>query len=271
MPEVNQEVENEEVVSQETEASTDNDDIEGEESTGSKRKSYKAEVEEMKRELEATRKALAERNKENEKRRKQVKAWEEMGVEPDTVKDLLTKKQQEEQAKLEEKGEWEKIKQKMVEERERALAEKDAEVQAMKKALETTLWDKGIETELLGNGADAPELVKDKVKAMTKLIEEDGVFDIAVLDESGEIRYDKNGNRMKLKDVIPELKEHPVYGRAFAAPNIAGMGTKQQGAGSSKPKADTAPKKPRSQMSSNEKQDYIREHGIAKYNALPLR
>lgn len=238
----------------------------------SKRKSYKSEAEELKREVEALRKAVAERNKENEKRRKQIKQWEELGIDPDNVKEMLTEKERKEQAKLEEKGEWEKIKLKMVEERDRLLSEKDQEVQAMRQALETTLWDKGIETELLSNGADAPELVKDKVKAMTKLIEENGVFEVAVLDEHGEIRYTKDGDRMKLKDVIPELKEHPIYGRAFAAPNIGGMGTKMQGAGSSKSKPESsATKKPRSDMTQAEKKAYITEHGIEKYNALPLK
>lgn len=245
------------------------DSLEAEEG-GDKRVSYKQKVQEMEAEMEAMRKALAERNKENQKRRQQIKGWDELGVDPDTVKQLLEEKQNKEMQEAEKKGEWEKIKAKLLEDKQAAIQAKDQELAAMKQSLESHLVDATISSAIAQNDG-VPELLKDVVKAKTRLISEDGIYKTVVVDDSGDPRINENGDYMSVAELVPEFKEHPIYGMAFKAPNVKGMGTNGQGVGSKSKPTPTTPKKARNDMSRAEKEAFISEHGIQKYNALPLR
>jgi hypothetical protein len=253
-----------------TETANKQDEVDTSKDDEKERVSYKTRAAELEAELEATRKALHERNKENQKRREQNKTWEDLGVDPDTVKEWMSEKEKAEMKKAEEKGEWEKIKQKILEESDAKLRKKDEEVLNMQKSLETILVDSKINEAILKNDG-VPELLKDVIKAKTKLVNEDGVYRTVVLDDDGSARVNDRGDYLSIDDIVPELKEHPIYGMAFKAPTTKGMGTSSTAAGNKTNNVKTAPKKPRSEMTMKDKEAFITEYGIAEYNKLPMK
>lgn len=242
------------------------------------RNSYKEKAAALESELEEIRKALHERNKENQKRREQNKVWEELGVDPDTVREWKEAQEKAELQQAEAKGEWEKIKQKMIEDFDKKEESYNSQLARMKATLESTMLDSTIENVFLSNDG-VPNLLREpmtELRSRMRLIEKDDKFIPVVVDEDGTPMVNSHGDYMKPADYIsqeiPKLKEHSVYGMAFKAPATKGNGTSvATDTNSKQTKKTEVAKKPRSQMSSNEKEAFISEHGIAEYNKLPLK
>lgn len=78
------------------------------------------------------------------------------------------------------------------------------------------------------------ELLLPHVMASTKFIENaDGTFKIIVVNSQGGERVgDAQGNPMTLDQLVAEMKQNEVFGKAFEASNAGGSGANNNGGGS---------------------------------------
>ncbi len=63
------------------------------------------------------------------------------------------------------------------------------------------------------------------------LVEEDGVYQVRVVDEEGDPRGNGKGGWMTIKDLVAEMRQSEVYGRAFEADQKQGSGKPPGGGG----------------------------------------
>lgn len=80
----------------------------------------------------------------------------------------------------------------------------------------------------------SPELLMPFVKESARVLEEDGKFVVRVFDKTGNTRIgDANGAPMTIAQLVAEMREDELFGRAFDASGATGGGASS--GGSSKP------------------------------------
>jgi len=127
------------------------------------------------------------------------------GIDLDEARQLLTQKEQVEQDKMKERGEFEAILKQTVE-------KKDSEINAYKTKLQQTLVDGAILGAASNNNAVSPEQVSSLLKAQTRL-GEDGT--VEVLDNNGTPRYNDSGDLLSVNEMVSEfLTANPHFVRA---------------------------------------------------------
>ena len=124
--------------------------------------------------------------------------------------------------------------------------------------VKTVLADKEVE----GNPTLLMGPLRDRVK-----IEEDsetGEFRMTVLNADGHPMLNSSNQPASLKDLALQFKGNEDYAGAFKGVNQSGGGTpNKQGAGGA------IHTKKRSEMTTTEKTNFVREHGPDEYNKLP--
>lgn len=109
------------------------------------------------------------------------------------------------------------------------------------------------------------ELLLPHVLQHTRVKETEGKFSVEVVDGEGNARLaDTKGTPMTIVDLIKEMRNHNSYGRAFDADDVSGSGKRTGGGGGGNP-----PQNKRSQMSADQKGEYIRQYGQDAYLKLP--
>lgn len=127
------------------------------------------------------------------------------GIDLDEARQLLTQKEQVEQDKMKERGEFETILKQTVE-------KKDSEINAYKTKLQQTLVDGAILGAASNNNAVSPEQVSSLLKAQTRL-GDDGT--VEVLDNNGTPRYNDSGDLLSVNEMVSEfLTANPHFVRA---------------------------------------------------------
>jgi hypothetical protein len=127
------------------------------------------------------------------------------GIDLDEARQLLSQKEQLEQDKMKERGEFETILKQTVE-------KKDLEINSYKSKLQQTLVDGAILGAASNNNAVSPEQVSSLLKGQTRL-GSDGT--VEVLDNSGTPRYNDNGDLLTVNEMVGEfLTENPHFVRA---------------------------------------------------------
>ena len=127
------------------------------------------------------------------------------GIDLDEARQLLTQKEQVEQDKMKERGEFETILKQTVE-------KKDSEINAYKTKLQQTLVDGAILGAASNNNAVSPEQVSELLKGQTRL-GEDGT--VEVLDNNGTPRYNDSGDLLSVNEMVSEfLTANPHFVRA---------------------------------------------------------
>lgn len=92
-----------------------------------------------------------------------------------------------------------------------------------------------------------PELLLPFIKQQVKVVEEEGQFNVYVVDGSGDRRYSGvTGQPMTIKELVAEMKANEKYGRLFESEAPAGGGMPPRGGA-------TPPRQPGQQLSANEK------------------
>lgn len=102
-------------------------------------------------------------------------------------------------------------------------ASKDTEVQAMRTALENHLVGEAA-VAAIAKHKGSPELLAPIVRQHVRMVEENGKYMAAVVDENGNAKIGRNG-LMSIEEFVSEMKASPVYARAFESEAPAGTGT----------------------------------------------
>lgn len=210
---------------------------------------------------------LGRANQEAGNRRTQIEKWERLGKTPDEIQALLDAQAQREQEDLEKKGQWDTLKNQMVEqhtnekntlitERDNAFKEVNNYV-AENAALAAIQEYKGSVKVLLPHVLSRVKVQKDE--ATGKRI-------ATVLGEDGNPRVNAEGKFITPADLVKEMRADTEFSRAFEGPPGGGGGTPPgSGGGGGTPPGS----KKRSEMSTQEKAAFIREHGQTDYLKLP--
>ena len=154
---------------------------------------------------------------------RQVSAWDKLGKTPDEISAMLEAQSKAEGEKLGKSGDWEKVKQQMVEQHAKELAKRDDGLQAKDKAIERYLIDAQA-TAAIAEAKGAAALLLPRVKAHVKVMQEDGGFVARVVDAEGNPRVDSKGKFLTINDLVSEMRQSETYARAFDASGASGSG-----------------------------------------------
>jgi phosphoenolpyruvate carboxylase len=157
----------------------------------------------------------------------------------------------------------EQVRKQLQEEFGKTLSKKEAEAAQLKGQLTSLLVDSAA-TAAISELKGVPKLLLPHVKRMTEVVEEDGKYDVRVLNEKGEHRVNSNGDYLTIKELVTELRSDDVFQRAFDGEGASGGGIPSGG-----PRGGGAATKKRSQMAVAEKSEYIEKHGMDSYLSLP--
>lgn len=173
------------------------------------------------------------RNKVLDERKKladQLKRLE--GIDPDEYTELKKQFAEQEQRKLEQKGEWEKLREQMQKKHEEDVAKLNAQrenvMQKLRKVLVDNEATKVITSEdFKGN----PTLLLPHIRDRVRVDESGDDFNVIVLQADGQtpLIADASGSPASIKDLISEMREDPSFGQAFAASGATGTGSQNRG------------------------------------------
>lgn len=164
---------------------------------------------------------------------KQAKAWRDLGKTPEEIQALLAAAEQAEQDRLKKGGEWDKLKGQMTEQHRAELGKKDERISVLTKSLHGRLVDADA-TAAIAAAKGVPELLLPHVRMAVKVIEEDGEFKVRVVDAAGNPRVNGKGEFLSIADLVGEMRQSDVYGRAFEASGTTGGGASGGNAGGGK-------------------------------------
>jgi hypothetical protein len=190
------------------------------------------EVKGLKSALEAERKAKADFEK-------SLKGFE--GIDPEEARRLKTEAEKIESEKLKQKGDWETREKQLKDQLAAELAKRDQHFQSELKTREDRIatLQGALEKSLIEAHATAaiaaakgvPELLLPHVMRQVKIVEENGNFAVRVLDAQGQPRIaNVKGDPFTITNLVDEMKNNSIYGRAFEASGAGGSGaTKTEG------------------------------------------
>lgn len=183
--------------------------------------------------------ALEKERKEAREASKQVKAWQALGKTPDEIHALLDAQRKAEEASAEKNGEWDKLKAQMLEQHQRERDQLEAKSRAKDAAIERHLIDAQA-TAAIASAKGVPALLLPHVKAAARVVEEDGEYVVRVVDDKGNPRVNGKGDYLSIADLVSEMRQSEVFGRAFDAEGRTGGGAGSSTAGGAKVIAQAA-------------------------------
>jgi hypothetical protein len=142
------------------------------------------------------------------------------------------------------------------------LKQKDETIGAMRKRLEAELVDaKAVAAIAAAKGV--PELLLPHVQRHVKVSDD---FTVQVVDAKGDPRVNGKGEPLSISDLVEEMKQTEIFGRAFEGSGQSGSGTRPGNNGGGSPQI-----KRRSELKTEkERAAFVDTFGIQAYNALPF-
>ena len=152
-----------------------------------------------------------------------ARQYQGLGKSPEEIAELVRAQEDTEKSRLEQKGEWEKLKNQLLDSHKKELAARDEAVKAMKGTLESYLVDAAA-TEAIEAAKGIPQLLLPHVKSAVKVIEEDGKYQVRVVGPDGSPRMNAKGEFLGIKDFVSEMRDSEIFGRAFDGAGTTGGG-----------------------------------------------
>jgi len=195
------------------------------------------------------------------------------GFDTDKFDALLAAEAAAETTKLQEAGEFEKIKEQMVTQHATELSAKDTEIARLTGQLENVQIDSKV-VEAISKAGGNVELLKPHVRSRLQLNTDD--FTTQVLEPDGKTpKVDGDGKPVTIDALVGEMRASDIYSGAFKATDQSGSGS-EPGKGGDGPSGSGNGGKPivvtgktRADMTDREKIDFQKQHGIDKYMELP--
>ena len=162
-------------------------------------------------------------------------------------------------------GDQEAIRRQLQEQHEAAKAEWEKERNGYENEFDAVLRrDKALQ-EIAKIPQASVRLLLPQVLPLTKMIRENGVRKVIVINEAGERRIGKAGNDMTIQELLAELRQDPELGGAFPPDETTGGGaTGRRAAGGGNGISSRADLK-----TVEEKTAYIDKHGPDAFAKLP--
>jgi len=215
---------------------------------------------------------LKEVNESDKKRRLRLKELEETlgDTDPEEIQKWKQEREEAERRKAEEKGQFDKLRKQIEEQREKERQEYENQLTQMSKTLEKHLIDGSIAQQMTKHDVEPEmaDILQTYIRPQFKMVQEDGEYKQRVVDENGDPQLNMQGDFKTAEDVFSELKESKKFGRFFRGNRASGGGSVPGGeaGGKSAPPKYTS----RDQMTDREKIDFIKQYGQDKYDEIPL-
>jgi hypothetical protein len=174
----------------------------------------------LKSALEAERKAAREASK-------QAAAWKSLGKTPEEIQALVEAQAKAEQDRLTKAGDWDKLAKQMNDAHAQELNGLKATLETKDRALAKHLIDSAA-VSAVAAAKGVPELLLPHIRSATKVINEDGDYAVRVVDATGNPRVNGKGEFLTIRDLVAEMKQSEVFGRAFDGSGATGSGSPQQ-------------------------------------------
>lgn len=158
----------------------------------------------------------------------QAKAWAELGKSPEEIAELVAAAEKAAEDKAKQGGEWDKLRQQIIDKHTAELVKKDERISALTLSLERRLIEADA-TAAIAAAKGVPELLLPHVRSRVRVIEEDGEFKVQVVDASGTQRVDGKGQPLSIADLVGEMRSDPIFGRAFDSSVANGGGAGSAG------------------------------------------
>lgn len=173
--------------------------------------------------------ALDKERKTAKEAQQQAKTWAALGKTPEEVQEMLAAASKVDQEKLEQTGQWDKLKAQILEQQAQERGELESKLTAKDAAIERYLVDAQA-TAAIASAKGSPELLLPHVKGHVRVIEDEGDFVVRVVDKSGNPRVNGKGEFLTIADLVGEMRQSDVFGRAFDASGTTGGGATNSGA-----------------------------------------
>ncbi len=175
--------------------------------------------------------ALSKANQEAAERRKQLKSWNDLGLSPEEIQDLVEAKRKSDEDKAAKAGEWDKLKVQLNASHQEELRKERELVAAKDKAIQKHLLDSQA-TAAIAAAKGVPQLLLPIVRQHLRVVEQNGDYSLQVIDAAGTQRINGKGDPLSINDLVAEMRASEVYGRAFDGTGQSGGGTPPSGNGS---------------------------------------
>lgn len=161
---------------------------------------------------------------------KQAQQWASLGKTPEEIQALVEAHAEAERQKLSKGGEFDKLKQQIIDQHKTELGKKDERISTLTKSLERRLIDADA-TAAIAAAKGVPALLLPHVRASVKVIEDGGDFKVQVVDAAGNPRVNGKGEFLSISDLVGEMRQSEVFGRAFEPSGATGGGAQGGGSG----------------------------------------
>jgi len=147
------------------------------------------------------------------------------GFDPAEFKRLQDAAQEAERARATAAGDFKALEQQLVTKYETSLKSVEQEKSEMQRAMEAHLIDAAAANELARH-SDTPRLLMPHVRAMMKVVKEDGQFAARIVDQNGNVRIGKGAGTtpMTLSELVDEMRSNPEFAPAFRGTGSSGGG-----------------------------------------------
>ena len=171
---------------------------------------------------------------------KQAKAWADLGNTPEEISALLAQHAKAEEEALKGAGQWDKLKAQMLDQHKAELAKRDEALGKSRSRLERHLVDAQAVAAIAAHKGVAA-LLLPHVKAAVKVVEDGDDLVVRVVDAAGNPRVNAKGDYLSIADLVGEMRQDVIFGRAFEPTGTTGTGSKESpGAGGQKVMSEEA-------------------------------
>lgn len=112
----------------------------------------------------------------------------------------------------------------LVKKHQKEFEKKDNEAKALRQQLEQVLISEAA-MKAITAAKGSPTLLLPHVKQAARLREADGKYLVEVIDETGTVKVDNNGNPMTIQQFVEDLKSSDDFARAFEPSGSSGSGS----------------------------------------------
>lgn len=168
--------------------------------------------------------ALDKERKANKDGKSKLQNWLALGETPEVVSAKIEELTQQITASSEGKANWDKMKKDLEDGFRKDLDKAETKNKLMKQSLENYLIDSEA-TKVIAELKGSPMLLLPHIRSQVKVFEDNGQFEVKVVDKEGDPRGNGKGGFMTIRELIVEMKNSDSFGRAFDAANKQGGGT----------------------------------------------
>lgn len=164
---------------------------------------------------------------------KQASAWAQLGKTPEEIQQLVEAQRKAEEDKLKGSGEWDKLKAQMLEQTAKEREQLEGKLKSKDAAIERHLIDSQA-VAAISEMKGVPALLLPHVKAAVRVVDDNGEYVTRVVDAQGNPRVNGKGEFLSIKDLVSEMRQSEVFGRAFEPTGTTGSGAQGGAASGSK-------------------------------------